>query len=393
MQVKNLGTPHIIPLESITSDSITKFGTAKKGIKIRHENGELHVPADETRVGKTRHHVYIPHKCKLPFRIDMTAKVYAVKPPSEALTNPEIKDVPPPELNLYIGNGKVHFEGGHISCNDILTTTKAGTVGDAALATFVKHSGLPEKDAMDISVMFGSQMMWVAVDGQYCYASDKMPYLAHLQNGNTPAELAEGLAFSICGGTHTKLTIKSLTITEYDHDEPNIPSELSNLPELTPFELYVNGLPPELHDEMHKTDAFLMNDMKSSLKFKRTIDEHGHLTYQAPCGLQYGMTYFGAWERHGTHWVQSAKKPDQTSAVLAKLAESSPTLADALFSNISICSPHARECKRRTTITYKGTSRQVCRGAISLPWSPSGFEDLRELVAAASEIVGKKQEA
>ena len=361
---------HNIPLESF----------APKGkIKVKIENGELHLPADESKVGKSRHHADIPGKFKLPFRIDMTVKV-------------KVTETPPLELNLYIGNGKVHFEGGHTSCDDILTTVKFSTVGDSKLTSFVHYNDIPAKEYADISVIFGSKMMWVTVDNKYCFSSDKMLYIELLRENAVPKEFADGLGISICGGTHTKLAIKSLLITEYETDEPKTPAEIANLPELSPFELYVKGLPSELHDEMFKTDEFLMNDMKSSLKFKRTIDKHGHLTYQSPCGFQYGMTYFGAQERHATHWVQSPKKPDYTSEVLSKLAESSPKLADELFSNIQICNPHSRECKRRTTIEFKGESRQVCRGAISLKWHPSGFEDLRKLVTAASMVITERND-
>lgn len=372
---------HNISLESITPDGLTKFGVMKKSsMKVKVENDELHIPAEASKVGKSRHHVYVPGKYSLPFCVNMTVKARAVQ-------TSESKDTPPLELNLYIGSGKVHFEGGHISSNDILTAAKTGTVGDSNLTSFVHYNDIPTKEYVDISVMFGSRMMWVKVDGQYCYVSKKMPYIELMKNNTVPTEFADGLDFSICGGTYTKLTIKSLTVTEYENDEPSISAEIANLPEMSQFELYVKGLPPELHDEMFKTDEFFMRDMKSSLKFKRTIDKHGHLTYQSPCGFQYGMTYFGTHERHGTNWVQSPKKPDYTSDVLNKLAESSPKLANELFSNIQICNPHARECKRRTTIEFKGESRQVCRGSISLKWNPSGFEDLRQLVAAASEVM------
>lgn len=370
-------TTHSIPLALITSDGISKFGTPKKGTRIQIINDELHVPADGAKAGKTRHHVYVPGKFKLPFRIDMTVKVTAIQ-------------TPPIEMNLYIGNGKVHFEGGHISCNDVLTVSNGSTVGDFGLTSFIQCNALPMQNYADISVTFGSELMWITVDNACCYASNKMPYMALLRDSAVPDGFTDGAPFSICAGSNTKLTIKSLTVTEYENDEPDIPDALLPLPELSPFDLYVKGLPNELHEEMFKTDQFLMNDMKNILKFKRTIDKHGHLTYQSPCGLQYGMTYFGTFEAHGTNWVQSAKKPDYTGDVLNKLSESSPELAMKLFSAIAICNPHTRECKRRTTIAFKGESKQVCRSAISFEWNPSGFADLRKLVAAASKVIYEK---
>jgi hypothetical protein len=55
-----------IPLESLTP---------KNKIKTKLENGELHVPAEEANLGKHRHHINVPGKFKLPFRIDMTVKL------------------------------------------------------------------------------------------------------------------------------------------------------------------------------------------------------------------------------------------------------------------------------------------------------------------------------
>jgi len=345
---------HSIPLESLLAKRTT----------TKIENCELRIPAEAVHLGKARNHVSVPGKYKLPFSIDMTVKA-------------KYAEVLPIELTLYIGNGKVFFNGGHTNCTDVLTVSKGSTGGDASLTSFVAYNDMPTKEYADISITFGSKMMWITVDDKICYASDKMPYIEMLPNS---AELD----ISICGGTYTKLAIKNFAILEYENDEPEIPAELKSLPEYSPFELFVEGLPPVLQAEMVKTDEFLMGCKK--LKFRRTIDSHGHLVYQSPCGLQYNMPYFGVQERHGTNWVQSPKKLDRTSEVLSNLAETSPGLADKLFANINVCNPHKRECKRRTTIAYKGDARLVCRGAIALEWLPVGFEDLKKLAEAAEKI-------
>jgi len=60
---------HNIPLEALKP----------KKVKVKIENGELYIPAEEANLGKGRHHVAVPGKYKLPFRIDMTAKLKFIK--------------------------------------------------------------------------------------------------------------------------------------------------------------------------------------------------------------------------------------------------------------------------------------------------------------------------
>jgi len=269
-----MGVTHSIPLESLTP---------KKPVKAKIEDGAFHMPAEESKLGKSRHHVNIPGKYKLPFRIDMTAKLKFIR------TNQTAS-----QLNLYIGKGKVYFNGGHTSATDILTDAKGSTVGDAKFTSFVYYNGIPDNDYVDISIIFGSEMLWVTVDGQFCFASDKLPYIELLRENAVPEEFADGIGMAICGGTDTRLSIKSLTLTEYGNDEqPDIPFELSNLPNLSQFELYVQGLPPKAHDEMYKMDEYLLRniDMKRSLKFRRSIDKHGHLTYNSPVGILFGLIF------------------------------------------------------------------------------------------------------
>jgi hypothetical protein len=356
---------HDIPLEAF----------APKKIKVKIENGELHIPAEEAILGKSRHHVSIPGKFKLPFRIDMTVKSKFIR--TNQVTS---------QLTLYIGKGQIYFNGGHTSATDIFTREE---ITPCAL----RYNEMPKKDYTDISIMYGSEIMWASVDNQYCFSSVKMPYIKFLQENELPELSANGLGIAMCGGTDTKLTIKSLTVTEYDNDEPDIPAEMENLPELSQFELYVRGLPPEVHDELFKTDEYLLKDMKSSLKFRRTIDKHGHLLYKSPCGFQYQIREYGVGLRHQTNWVQSPNKPDYTNKIFSRLAESSPEFAEKIFNKSQICNPHARDCARRTIVEFNGKSINVCSGTVKFNMLPSEFEDMRKVVAAAGEIIKEEKES
>ena len=358
-------TTHKIPLESFTP---------KSGVKIKLENGELHIPAEKPIAPKNRHHVHIPGKYKLPFRVDMAVKLHTEKPPTQ--------------LHLYAGKGNVYFNNGVISCTDILTVDKKVSVfGDVKMANYLYHNNIPKKEYVDISIMFGSKTVWIAVDGIYCYSTDKMSHIKMLRENILPVEFADGLGIGLCVGTHTQAKIKSFTISEYENDEPEIPAEIADLPELSQFELYVKGLPPEVHGEMFKTDEFLLKDMKSSLKFKRGIDKFGHLTYKSPCGFIYTIREYGVSGHHSTDWIHNSNKADYTNKILNKLAGASPEFADKMFSQLQICNPHSKECGGRTIIEFNGKSSSTCRGKIFFKMIPSEFEDLRKVVAATGEVM------
>jgi len=230
---------------------------------------------------------------------------------------------------------------------------------------YVYYNDIPEKEYADISIVFGSELMWVTVDDICCYVTDKMSYIEIFRENSLSAIFANGLDISVCVGTHTKAAIKSFVVTEYENDEPDIPAEIADLPELSPFELYVKGLSAELQDAMFKTDEFFMQDMKNSLKFRRSIDKCGHLVYKSTCGFHYEIREFGVHNWHRANW---RKKPENTDMILAMIAETSPGLADRLFAGLQECNPHARECSARTTVKYKGMTKSTCGSYMSFEW-------------------------
>jgi hypothetical protein len=183
------------------------------------------------------------------------------------------------------------------------------------------------------------------------------------------------------------MAIKALTVTEYDNDEPGVPGELLSLPEMTPFELFANGLPPEARSELLKMDGFLLREMKDRLKFKRTIDKSGHMAYAAPCGLNYIIREYGVDNTQRTSWVQNESKPDLTNAVLKRLNETSPAAAGEMFNKMQLCNPHVRDCGQRTVVEYLGGKKDVCSSAANLGMAPAEFETIRKYIAAASEII------
>jgi hypothetical protein len=184
--------------------------------------------------------------------------------------------------------------------------------------------------------------------------------------------------------------IKSLTFTEYENDEPDIHEEIANIPELSAFDWYLKSLPHEVRDEAVKTDEYFMKDMKAVLKFKKSIDKDGKLTYESPCWFRYSMNRYAVGESHVLSW-------HKIGDILNKLAETSPEFADRMFANINehISGRGGEKCNQCVSITcanmktteYKGEKRKSCGGAVSFKWLPSEFEDVRKVVAAVNEVV------
>jgi len=359
-----------VPLESFVPKSKNK---------VRIENDAFHLPAKEEQLGKARHHVSIPGEYKLPFRIDMTVCTRFV-------------NIQPSQFTVYIGKGRVYFNGGRVCGGDVLLGGKS-VLGDDGSPFYVYYNEIPEKEFVDISIVYGSKAMYVTVDEKIYYASKEMPYLKLLQDNAIPEEFIDGLGIGLCSGTHTTTAIKSLAITEYENDEPDILAKIVDLPEMSEFELFVRGLPPEVHDEVFRTDDYLLNETRDSLKLRRTFNKNEHLIYKSSCGFQYQIPEYGVRGHHLTYWVQSAKKPDRTNEIFSKLAESSPEFAKEIFRKLAVCTPHSRECKQRTKVKLNTKSVDVCMGKVSYEMLPFEFEQVRKVAAAAGEVVkatGKK---
>lgn len=358
---------HNIPLESITP---------KKNVKSKIVDGVLHAPAEQSQMHKNWHYFTIPNKYKLPFRIDMTADLQYIR--HNQLTT---------QLEVYVGEGRVYFNGGHTSCDDIFTSTNKSSTGDNKVASYIQNNEIPAKGYVDISINFGSDMMWVSVDGEYCYASNKLPYIKLLQENAVSSEFVDGVGIALCVGNDTMMRLKSFVVNEYEGSQPQTPEKLLTLPELSEFELFVSGLSSIIHESVRQLDEFLLSDMKN-LKFKRNIDKTNHLFYTASCGFQYTIQELGVGGKHETRWVQSAKKPDLTNKVIQRLNKSSPEFAEKMFSKLQVCNPsHKPTCTRRTEVLLNGQSKNVCMSKIQHEMLPETFEDVKKYIAVISDIV------
>jgi len=236
-------------------------------------------------------------KPTIPFRIDLTLKA----------TSSNFK--------LHTGKGFIRFagdiqeSGGGILRTDVLT-------GKAENVKYEYGIDLPLGEFFDLSVVYGKSATWIEINEQKCYFNSNAPYIQMLSKGELPEEFANGLEIALSCGTKRTLVIKSFEVTKYYNDEPTLTEQEVELAMLSPFEWYLRGLPPELHNEVLLLDELCMQTLKKAMKFSRTVDKYGYLTYKAACGFQYEMRGFGTKRKHSVNWVQSPIKLDLTNQMI-----------------------------------------------------------------------------
>lgn len=346
-----------IPLESFIP---------QEKVSIKIINNELLISPKTQKDSQT----YLPNKYKLPFRIDMTVKIDA------------------PQINLaafswIVGKGYITFASNHKPRVDIIT-------GENKPSAFIFENHIPINEYTDISVIYGKKAMQVIINNKICHFADDVPYLKLLNNNSLPDEFADGLSFAIVCDKRAKLTIKSMTVTEYEEDEPEISADINkDLFKISALSKFLINLPTETQDIINKIDGYLMKDTKKALKIKRSIDNA--ITYISPLGFRYKIRlsddgvisdigrigYNAKWlqEKHGG----ISKVPDLTNAILDNLTETSPEFADKIYNRIKSCSGCAGDssagCTNRIKIEYNEKIKSSCGGSIQFKLTPSDFDD------------------
>jgi hypothetical protein len=293
-----------------------------------------------------------------------------------------------------MGKGFVHFShapnesGKGMRRQDIFTGREESTKYDY-------NADIPLNKYFNLSVTAGSKITWIEIDGVCCYSTRKAQYIELLEKGSLPDEFAEGLEIAVGAGKigdkkGTRLTIKSIGIVEYENSEPDIPAEIIDLPDLSPFDWYMKSLPDLIRGEAEITNDYLLNaaEIKSGLKFKRSTDKHGNTNYVSPYGLQYRLMKYEPDGKHMINWIQKPSRRDYTSEILDELSETSPELADKLFADLLDCGNTS--CGRNAAINYKGQSKTTCANTMNFKWTPSEMSEVREYITLANDIIAKK---
>ena len=332
-------------------------------------------------------YIYLPQKFQLPFRIDVTAKLDA------------------PALHLIVGRGHVSFATG------IMDNCRVTDILGNQYKPNSHHfdNDVPIGAYFDVSVTYGKKAMWISVNDELRCLSTKDQYIKAKQ---MPEEFLDGFNFAIACDKRTNLTIKSVTVTEYD-EEPAAPqmSMIAAPPapclsasEKPTLQECIQGLTPDLQTAILHIDEFLLKDMKKIMAFKRKI-EGGYpvnkITFVSPRGLSYKIYISDQYLRHDIAWISynthrerakfgGLKKADYTVKTLEKLAETSPEFADEMAYRMKECvgcSKAGAHCMHREKYEYNGKAKISCGGGIHFKMLPEEFEDLRKWVGAVGEVL------
>ena len=351
-----------IPLDSLK---------LQNGGRLRIDKQQLIVSSGRV-LDKNGTRIRIPDKLNLPFRIDVTMK-----------TNSS-------DFSFIVGKGGVAFSGfinqsgGGIRRTDIVTGKSES----------VKHefgNDVPLDEYMNLSVIYGNKITWIELNDVVCYPSAKTPYVKLLQDNALSNGFSDGFGFAIGCGKNVELMIKSLSITQYEHDEFELPLCLTNFTEPSSFDWFIKSLPHYLHNETIMIDKFLLHDMKKSMRFTRSTDKYGNVSYNSPCNFQVKLRKYTSdsgvnIDEHGSGAIQTNWNADRIPDVLRELEKLSTEFADKTFSRMQVC--NTPSCKAgNSTIVYNNETKKTCGGNMKFIWQASEFEDMRKIVTAVCEIL------
>lgn len=354
-------------------------------VSLRLIGGEYLMTTEVAIKNPIKHYASLPGNYKIPFRIDMTLAIDT------------------PSFYLLIGSGHIAFATGIMDnrpITDILGRKNKPN-------EYVFNNELPLNAYADISVTYTRSAMWVFVNNE-CRCIKALKYNA------LPEVLAHGVPVALACDKRTQLAIQTITVTEYEHENPSAPVEISNInphpPCLTATEKptltqCIQGLPPDVQQEVLRTDNYLLQDMKKSLQCKRKI-EGGYpcarVTYTSPHGFRYKLHISGTYLWHDINWISyntkreqekygGYKKADYTQETLQKLAETSPEFADEMFYRIKECvvCTGGEPCTNKCIYEYNGKKKRGCGWCEGMQFKmlPVEFADVRRVVGAIDEVL------
>ena len=330
-------------------------------------------------------YIMVPEKYKLPIRIDMTVKLDA------------------PGLYVLLGNGHVNIG---TLCSD---NRRLDDIAIPARKIMQYHNHIDMNEFTDISLLYDLNQMQILINGEERYYSKKERYrkAPEFQVMNE-----EGLELKITCDKLTQLTIRSLTITEYE-DSCNIIRFREELPaaitkneavalgEKPTFEKCISRLPVDIQSEIIQMDEFFKSIRP--LKFKRQLEKNGNkITYVASdYGVSYAIYLSNDLFDHSLQWylITSGKpeiwhrKADDMEETLTRLAKRSPEFAQRMFYNLEDCVGCYGHCLAKTRYHFGDKQKVVCHGKLMFKMSASGFEDVRSFIEEINSFVkeGKEQ--
>ena len=210
-------------IHNIALDSSIPHGKIWVGVN----NSNLHM------IGANNKEAYIefPGRYKLPFRIDMTAKMDS------------------PALIVRIGNGYIN-----INTRGMDNRRLASIIGgETKPGTHKFDNRVPLNEYFNVSVIYGRKAMQLIINGEERYFNTKDAYMK-LKTIDT--DFPDGFGLKLACHERTEIFVKSLTVTEYDKEPEfaKLPTaENIYAPSPTPtdkpkFEECIAGLTPDLKE-------------------------------------------------------------------------------------------------------------------------------------------------
>jgi len=346
---------HQIPLESFVPHG---------KVTVSIENNKLCI------IGGIDYGAYIalPDKFKLPFRIDMTAKIDS------------------PALILRIGDGYINLNTGGMD-NRRMTSI----IGGETKPNIHKFDNmLPLNEYFDVSIIYGRKAMQLIINGEERYFNKKDIYM---KLPSVDTDFKDGFGFKIACHKRTEVFIKSLIITEFD-DEPDFPilpkKDANYAPSLTPSDKptlddCIKDLTQDLQDKIYDMDKHLR-----SMKFKRIIEggyPESKITYILPKVVSYKIKISHNLLTHLTMSLRGNYISDFNSKIISKLAETDPDFADEIFSRAKDCTGcngkgNGQGCMNNNIVEYNGKKKINCALTVQFKMIPSDFNDVKELINA-----------
>jgi len=386
-------TTHNIPLQSFVAHGKVHVNTAG-GVLCLNTNTAL-----DTNFHRNdrpiRHYAHIPQRFKIPFRIDITVQLDS------------------PAFYFIIGDGHIGFATGldNRPITDVLGMAKMRGENKPGSQVYFDNE-IPLNEYVDISITYGSKSLWIMVNGALRGFSEKEPYIKALKKNTLSEVFDKGFNFALACDKRTKLSVKSLAITEFGDDEPTHEIKafkraldvFPNLREKPSLDLCIQGLSAELQQEVLCMDTYLMKDMKQHLKFKRKI-EGGYpcckITYVSQWGFRYKIFISNAYLWHDNAWIAyntrretdsfgGRKKADYTVETLHILAKESPAFADLMFERIQECSMcnQGGPCSNWEVYEYNEQKKVTCawNNGMHFKMFPADFDDVKKVIRAISQL-------
>ncbi|MCL2087897.1 MAG: hypothetical protein FWH14_00270 [Oscillospiraceae bacterium] len=360
-------------LETIHNIILESFVTHGK-ISISTENGEIHITGRSDRGS----YIELPNKFKLPFRIDMTAKMDSAA------------------LMLYIGDGYINLNTGGMDNRRMMSI-----IGGETKPNLHKFDHrVPLNEYFDVTVIYGLKAMQLNINGEERYFNKKDSYMKSPSiNENFP----DGFGLKIACLKRTEITIKSLTISEYtgEPEFPELPKkDFLYAPTLTKtdkptVEDCIKDLSPEL-----KTCLLDMDKHLRALKLQRKIEggyPESKITYFIPkvCTYQIKISHHLMTHRTtamlGFYMNNAEERSDEFNVkFLNRLEEISPELAENIFNRMNefhcrscqgeyLCRGN-HSCNHYNLTEYKGCKKNNCQHIVQFKMIPPDFDDVKKVI-------------